>query len=170
MAAFDREISVVVLVDRDNLQKLIYYISRTLTDAETRRYFQGHPIHVLTIYRLQNVLSKPELSGRLAKWAIELGEYAIEYKPRPVIKGQVLTDFMAEVPTTREAKCQRDPPQHQREQVWQLYTDRAYNDKGSGAGLKLKDPDGLEFTYAIRLGFKSMNNEAEYEAFLAGLE
>ncbi|XP_076921230.1 uncharacterized protein LOC143582591 [Bidens hawaiensis] len=47
--------------------------------------------------------------------------------------------------------------------------DGALSRKGSGAGLRLLNPEGLEFTYAIRLDFKSINNEAEYEAFLARL-
>ncbi|GJS39516.1 reverse transcriptase domain-containing protein [Tanacetum coccineum] len=39
----------------------------------------------------------------------------------------------------------------------------------TGAGLVLVDPTGTEYTYAIRLNFASTNNEAEYEALLAGL-
>ncbi|XP_076889967.1 uncharacterized protein LOC143540890 [Bidens hawaiensis] len=121
------------------LEKLVLalvYAARRL-----RRYFQGHPINVLTGYKLKNVLCKPELSGQLEKWAIELGEHSIEYKPRPAIKRQVLADFVTEVP----------------------------HSEGSGAGLRLVNPEGYEFTYAIKLDFKSTNNEAEYEAFLAGL-
>src|ERR1043165_5276252 len=45
----------------------------------------------------------------------------------------------------------------------------ASNGDGAGAGLRLISPDKHEFTYAIRLEFKSTNNEAEYEALLAGL-
>ncbi|GJW50024.1 reverse transcriptase domain-containing protein [Tanacetum coccineum] len=41
--------------------------------------------------------------------------------------------------------------------------------KGSGAGRVLIGPSGLEYTYALRLTFFSTNNEAEYEALLAGL-
>ncbi|XP_076928754.1 uncharacterized protein LOC143592820 [Bidens hawaiensis] len=41
--------------------------------------------------------------------------------------------------------------------------------KGPGAGLMLVNPEGHELTYAIKLDFKSTNNKAEYEAFLAGL-
>ncbi|XP_076889757.1 uncharacterized protein LOC143540640 [Bidens hawaiensis] len=115
------------------------------------RYFQGHPINVLTGYKLKNVLSKPELSGRLTKWAIELGEHSIEYKPRPAIKGQVLADFVIEVPQNIEQEY------------------GASISERSGAGLRLVNPEGHEFTYAIKLDFKSTNNEVEYEAFLAGL-
>ncbi|XP_076931902.1 uncharacterized protein LOC143597220 [Bidens hawaiensis] len=169
----------------------IYYISRTLADTETRystlkklvlslvqtvrrlrRYFQGHPIHVLTNFRLQKVLSKLELSGRLAKWAIELGEHAIEYKPRPAIKGQVLADFITEIPQEKEEECKREietPEDQTKDEVWNMFTDGASNDEGAGAGLKITNPEGQHFTYTLRLKIKSTNNEAEYEALLAGL-
>ncbi|GJY30851.1 reverse transcriptase domain-containing protein [Tanacetum coccineum] len=52
---------------------------------------------------------------------------------------------------------------------WTLYMDEASSLKGVGADLVLIDPTGMEYTYAIRLNFPSTNNEAEYEAFLAGL-
>ncbi|GJR27363.1 reverse transcriptase domain-containing protein [Tanacetum coccineum] len=52
---------------------------------------------------------------------------------------------------------------------WTLFTDGASNSKGSGAGLVLIGPSGVEFTYALCLNFTSMNNKAEYEALLAGL-
>ncbi|GJR66777.1 reverse transcriptase domain-containing protein [Tanacetum coccineum] len=34
---------------------------------------------------------------------------------------------------------------------------------------KLTDPEGVEFTYALRFQFEATNNEAEYEALIAGL-
>ncbi|GJX56895.1 reverse transcriptase domain-containing protein [Tanacetum coccineum] len=40
---------------------------------------------------------------------------------------------------------------------------------GSGAGLILTNPEGAEFTYAMRFRFEATNNEAEYEALIAGL-
>ncbi|GJV34520.1 reverse transcriptase domain-containing protein [Tanacetum coccineum] len=53
---------------------------------------------------------------------------------------------------------------------WTLYTDGASSLKGVGAGLVLIDPSGTEHTYAIRQNLPSTNNEAEYEALLAGLQ
>ncbi|GJV80767.1 reverse transcriptase domain-containing protein [Tanacetum coccineum] len=41
--------------------------------------------------------------------------------------------------------------------------------QGSEASLVLIIPSSMEFTYALRLNFMSTNNEAEYEALLAGL-
>ncbi|GJT11805.1 reverse transcriptase domain-containing protein [Tanacetum coccineum] len=53
--------------------------------------------------------------------------------------------------------------------IWKLYTDRASNEHGFGAGLILIDPEGAEYSYALRLNFTNSNNDAEYEALLAGL-
>ncbi|GKB54766.1 reverse transcriptase domain-containing protein [Tanacetum coccineum] len=39
----------------------------------------------------------------------------------------------------------------------------------SGAGLILTNPEGMEFTYALRFRFDATNNEVEYEALIAGL-
>ncbi|GJS97430.1 reverse transcriptase domain-containing protein [Tanacetum coccineum] len=52
---------------------------------------------------------------------------------------------------------------------WKFYTDGASSSDGSGAGLMLIEPEGKEYTYALRLEFETMNNESEYEALLAGL-
>nr|GEU86909.1 hypothetical protein [Tanacetum cinerariifolium] len=52
---------------------------------------------------------------------------------------------------------------------WTLFTDGASSLKVSGAGLVLIGPSGIEYTYALRLTLPSTNNEAKYEALLAGL-
>ncbi|GJR70156.1 reverse transcriptase domain-containing protein [Tanacetum coccineum] len=52
---------------------------------------------------------------------------------------------------------------------WTLFTDGSSCVDGSGAGLILTNPEGAEFTYAMRFRFEATNNEAEYEALIAGL-
>ena len=42
------------------------------------------------------IFHKLETSGGLIKWAIELSEFDIRYKPRTTVKGQVLADFIME--------------------------------------------------------------------------
>ncbi|XP_074323995.1 uncharacterized protein LOC141660915 [Apium graveolens] len=42
------------------------------------------------------VLHKPKSSGRKLKWAVELGQFDLEYMPRTAIKGQALADFLLE--------------------------------------------------------------------------
>ncbi|XP_071704264.1 uncharacterized protein [Rutidosis leptorrhynchoides] len=51
---------------------------------------------------------------------------------------------------------------------WELYTDGACSAAGEGAGVILTGPDGEEHTYALQFNFAITNNEAEYEALLAG--
>ena len=66
-------------------------------------YFHSHTIQVLTNYLLRQVLQKPDASGRLLKWAIELSQFDIKFLPRLTIKGQALADFITEF-TTPEGK------------------------------------------------------------------
>ncbi|GJS75687.1 reverse transcriptase domain-containing protein [Tanacetum coccineum] len=45
------------------------------------------------------------------------------------------------------------------EKTWKLFTDGASSSDGSGAGLMLVNPEGKEYTYALRFEFKTTNNE-----------
>nr|GEU63591.1 hypothetical protein [Tanacetum cinerariifolium] len=56
------------------------------------------------------------------------------------------------------------------EEPWTLCTDGSSRIDGSGAGLILTNPDGVEFTYALRFQFAASNNEAEYEALIVAKE
>ena len=47
--------------------------------------------------------------------------------------------------------------------------DGAANAQGSGAGLILTSPDGIDMEYALQFCFQASNNEAEYEAVIVGL-
>ena len=63
-----------------------------------------------------------------------------------------------------------DSPQVTSAQVlWKIFVDGSSNENGSGAGIILISPEGHRFHSALRFGFKASNNEAEYEALLAGL-
>ena len=52
---------------------------------------------------------------------------------------------------------------------WTLYVDDASNDIGSRAGMTLISPEEHKIHCAKRFGFKTLNNEAEYKALIAGL-
>ena len=68
-----------------------------ITSAKRLRlYFQAHTIIVLTDQPLRRVLCRPEMLGRLMKWALELKKFEVLYKPRILIKGQALVDFLVE--------------------------------------------------------------------------
>ena len=150
------------------MEKLI--LALVTAARKLRPYFQAHTIEVPTEYPMKQVLHKPETSERLMKWAIELSEFDIRYNPKTVIKGQVLADFVIEFTSAEpaeNAQTMTDLP------IWKLLVDGASNAQGSGAGLILTSPEGIDIEYALRFGFQASNNEveyeAEYEAVIAGL-
>lgn len=84
-------VSGVLIREERGKQKPIFYISKTLDDAESRYptleklalavvtatrklrpYFQSHSISVMTTQPLRNILHSPSQSGKMAKWAVEL--------------------------------------------------------------------------------------------------
>ncbi|XP_042423234.1 uncharacterized protein LOC122010827 [Zingiber officinale] len=89
---------------------------------------------------------------------MELGEYDMQYQPRTTIKAQALTDFLTEIHQTNS------------EETWKVYVDGSATHQGSGVGVLLISPQGDILQLAVRLNFRSTNNEAEYEALLAGLQ
>ena len=185
LAVSDFSTSDVLVRDKERVQHPIYYCSRALRGAEERYprmenlilalvtaarklypYFQAHTIEVPIEYPMKQVLHKPETSGRLMKWAIELSEFDIRYKPKIAIKGQVLVDFVMEFTSLEPAK---DAQTVTNLSIWKLSVDGVSNAQGSGAGLILTSPEGIDIEYALRFGFHASNNEAEYEAVIAGL-
>ncbi|XP_071719610.1 uncharacterized protein [Rutidosis leptorrhynchoides] len=153
-------VSSVLVAERGGTQMPVYFVIKVLqhgkvnykpveklifalvhTARRLRRYFQAHPMLVLTDSPIKQVLSKPEVSGRLAKWAIELGEHEIHYTPRTTVKGQIMADFMVEFICAA-------PPAPVVEEVpnivtWELFTDGASSSDGVGACLILIGPEPL---------------------------
>ncbi|GFZ20003.1 hypothetical protein Acr_28g0007080 [Actinidia rufa] len=190
-------VSVVLILKEDRVQRLVYYVSKVLMGAEARyskieklayalmiaarklcHYFQAHPIIVLTDQPLKQILQRPDTLGRLLKGSIELSKFHIEYKPRMAIKVQALADFIIEsthegtpeleitpskIETLKEQSLEKDLA------CWILFVDSSSNQYGCGVGLVIQTPTGEQIEYAIRIGFKATNNEAEYEALLASL-
>ena len=117
---------------------------------------------MLTDLPLRNTIHKPDLSGRMARWAIELSEFGIQYKPRLAKKGQVLAYFLAEIPQSGMNLNSLN--------WWTLNVDGASRQTGAGINLQLKSPTGEKIEQAIHLGFSASNNEAKYEVILVGIE
>ncbi|XP_074342025.1 uncharacterized protein LOC141679423 [Apium graveolens] len=121
LAVSDFAVSAVLVREEDGVQLPVYDVSKRLADAETRYanlekltyalilasqklrpYFQAHKTEVRTSYPLRQVMHKPEASGRMLKWTIELGQSEVDYKPRTAIKVQTLADFILEFPPHQE--------------------------------------------------------------------
>ncbi|GAV76520.1 RVT_3 domain-containing protein, partial [Cephalotus follicularis] len=115
---------------------------------------------------LKQVLAKPDTSGRLIKWSVELGEYDVKFEARPGIKSQVLANFVGDNTPT---ECMEESRSENEKGIWKLSVDGSSCFTGSGAGLMLTNPDGWTSEYALRFKFKATNNEAEWEALIARL-
>ncbi|XP_074362906.1 uncharacterized protein LOC141703225 [Apium graveolens] len=167
LAVLEYSISAVLVKEEASYQWPVYY---------------AHRIEVRTAYPLRQILHKPESSGRMLKWAIELGQFDLEYCPRTAIKGQALADFVLEFdeeiddkaivlaePTSQESH-QDEKKQELPHPWWTLHVDGAVNNSGSGAGIILITPEGHRLMSAIHLKFYATNNDAEYEALINGLK
>ncbi|XP_074337351.1 uncharacterized protein LOC141674543 [Apium graveolens] len=201
LAVSEYSVSAVLVKEEGSHQLPVYYVSKMLLDAETRYtnmeklvyafilagrklrpYFQAHRIEIRTAYPLRYILHKPESSGRMLKWAIELGQFDVEYFPRTIIKGQSLADFILEFDSEVDNKAivlaepslQENPPVDVREEFphpwWILHVNGAVNNNGAGVGIILITPEGHHLMSAIHFKFYVTNNDAEYEALINGLK
>ncbi|XP_071700154.1 uncharacterized protein [Rutidosis leptorrhynchoides] len=188
IAASSEAISSILIADRGKTQMPVYFVSKVLQNGEVnhpamekliyalvhtarklRRYFQAHPIQVFTDQPIKHVLTRLEISGKMAKWAIELSEHKITFLPRHSVRGQVIVDLLVELPSDMIKQGETTITRRETHEFWELYTDGASSEEGADIGLLLVSPNGEEIIYAIRLKFAASNNEAEYEALIAEL-
>ena len=121
---------ILVLIRVDNgIQRLVYYVSKSLHEAEVRylplekailivvlgtrklpHYFQAHTVVVLTQLPLKTIFRSTDYTGRIAKWGTIMGAFDIKYMPRTSVKGQVLADLVVEFtkPEADESLAQGD--------------------------------------------------------------
>ncbi|XP_050278273.1 uncharacterized protein LOC126719801 [Quercus robur] len=161
IAVASHAVSLVLIREENGTQRPIYYVSKSLHEAETRylplkkailaivqatrklpHYFQAHTVVVLTQLLLRSILRNTDYTGRIAKWGTILGAFDIRYMPRTAVKGQ------------------------QEHNWWKAHIDGAANQRGLGVGLVLVSPEGITIEKSLRLGFSATNNEAEYEVQL----
>lgn len=99
-------VSLVLIRVDSNIQKPVYYVSKSLHEAEihylplekailsvvhaTRKlpyYFQAYIVVVLTQLSLRALLRSTNYTRRIAKWGTILGAFDIKYMPRTSVKG-----------------------------------------------------------------------------------
>ncbi|RVW73190.1 hypothetical protein CK203_057332 [Vitis vinifera] len=97
--------------------------------------------------------------------AIELSEYGIKYQSRLPRKGQVMTEFIVELPQKHTRAVDRPG-----KQWWILHVDGASRVSRSKVSLVLQSPTRKLIEQAIRLSFSTSNNEVEYKVVLVGLD
>ena len=115
-AITEKAISSVLLQEQDRVQRPIYFISKVLQGPEVgyqalekealaivfsarrlHHYFQSFPVIVMTDLPIRKILQKPDVAGRMVRWAVELSEFDVQYELRGPIKGQVYVDSVVEL-------------------------------------------------------------------------
>jgi hypothetical protein len=168
LTATTHVVSTAIIVERQEdghtypIQRPVYFVSDVLSESKTRyqpvqkllyvvlitsrklqHYFQEYSISIVTDYPLGDNLRNQDATGRMSKWAVELGTLNIDFKPRTTIKSQALVDFMAE---WRENQL---PTPTERLEHWVMYFDGSLNLEGAGAGVLLISPMGEQLKYIL---------------------
>nr|GEX58196.1 reverse transcriptase domain-containing protein [Tanacetum cinerariifolium] len=119
---------------------------------------------------LNAIQAVPSTVHGMLKFPIEVGIVTIcSTILIPTECASVITSLVIPREEKTRDVSQAFPATKTQKEPWTLFTDGSSCVDGSGAGLILTSPEGVEFTYAMRFQFTASNNEAEYEALVAGL-
>ncbi|KAA0025936.1 uncharacterized protein E6C27_scaffold34G002400 [Cucumis melo var. makuwa] len=141
-----------------------------------RHYMQAFTVHLVAkVDPIKYVLSRPIISGRLAKWVVLLQQYDIVYIPQKAIKGQALADFLADHPIPSDWKLCEDLSDDEIffmevMEPWTIYFDGVVRRSGARAGIVLISHEKHMLPYSFAIAELCSNNVAEYQALIIGLQ
>ncbi|CAM8911138.1 unnamed protein product [Rhodiola kirilowii] len=196
VAAQEKSLGAMCAQETDERkERPLYYLSRTLVGAELnyspiekiclalvfavqklRHYMQAHTVHVVSkADPIKYILSRPVLSGRLAKWAMLLKQYDLVFVPQKATKGQAIADFFTDHPVPAEWEFSIDLPGEDIFYIdvlppWKMFFDGAARRDGAGAGVVFVSPENHLLPFSFTLTQLCSNNMAEYQALLLGLQ
>jgi hypothetical protein len=130
---------------------------------------------VVTSYPLRVILRNPNATGNIAKWAVELAKFELDFVLCHAVKSQVLADFIVDwTPSASPLGGPEDSDPEPRAPVftgphWTLFFDGSSRKQGGSVGVVLLALHGDQIKYMVHLDFKATNNMAEYETLLFGL-
>jgi hypothetical protein len=143
------------------IQKLIYAI--LITTRNLKHYFDEFHVLIKTEFPLGTIIRNKDANGCIAKWAMELCPFDLEFTCRDTIKSQTLADFVVEW-TDLSIPTSQGPVDYLK-----MYFDGSLAIDGVGAGILFISPTNEQLRYVLRIHFPASNNAAEYEACFHGL-
>jgi ribonuclease HI len=182
LLANERAIRSALVQEFEGKERVIYFLSRKLLDAETRYsaverlclclYFSCtklRPYLLIAEYVVvckddvvKYMLSLPILKGRTGKWILALLEFDLTYRSAKAIKGQVMADLVTQHFGPEVAIVQLFP--------WTMFIDKSSCGVGAGIGSVLISPQGTNYEFSIPIEKTSTNNQAEYQTMLKGIK
>jgi len=162
-------------------ERVIYYLSRRLVDAETRNsaiekmclcmYFYCIKLRHYLLSAECTIICKDDvvkymlsmliLSGRIDKWILALSDFDLHYKSANSNKGQVMADFSTQHCNTVDS-LEIAP--------WALFIDGSTCDEGAGIDMVLISLRERKYGFSLAIFATSTNNHAEYQALMKVLE
>jgi len=162
-------------------ERVIYYLSRRLIDAETsnsaikklclclhfsciklRHYLLSTECTVICKDDVvRYMLSMPTMSGRIGKWILALSKFDLRYESTKAVKGQVMADFVTQHCGAVET-LEIVP--------WTFFFDGSTCDWGAGISIVLISPRGRKYEFSLPIVATLTNNQGEYQALIKGLE
>ncbi|XP_033510867.1 uncharacterized protein [Nicotiana tomentosiformis] len=120
-------------------------------------------------------MTRPVLSGRLARWSILFNQYEITYTPQKVVKGQALANFLVDHPLPVEWELSNEFPDEdilfiEELPPWTMFFDVSARRNGVGEGVVLISPERQVWPFYFILGETCSNNAVDYQALIVGLE
>uniref|UniRef100_A0A2N9F3Z9 Uncharacterized protein n=1 Tax=Fagus sylvatica TaxID=28930 RepID=A0A2N9F3Z9_FAGSY len=120
LAVSEHAVSAVLVRETPDCQRPIFFISKTMTEAESRylplekaalalvraakklpQYFQATTVTVLTDLPLKALLQCSDFSGRITRWGVQLGSLGVEYKAENFNQGSSFSGFCGRVSRER---------------------------------------------------------------------
>ncbi|XP_050889216.1 uncharacterized protein LOC127094423 [Lathyrus oleraceus] len=136
---------------------------------------------------IKYIFEKPAITGRISQWQILLLEYDILYVAQKAIKDSVLADHLAHQPmedyqplnfdfpdedimVVKDYEIPRPDEGPKPGEPWTLMFDGASNSTCHEVGVVLMSPKNFHLPFIAKLCLTCINNMAEYEACILGLE
>ncbi|KAL5549334.1 hypothetical protein UlMin_004565 [Ulmus minor] len=197
IAVTEKSLGALIAQEKEGVERPIYYLSRLTRGAECnyspierqclalvyiaqrlRHYMLAHKTHLVSKSNpLRYMMRNPIPSSRLTRWILALSEFDIQIIPPTTKKSQALAELLADFPTEGSDMLNPEIPGEPHEVMiaeteleWQLFFDGSASAGKGGLGVMLISPESTIHTKACKLMYECSNNEAEYEALIAGLE
>ncbi|KAM1034726.1 hypothetical protein ACFX2A_038968 [Malus domestica] len=117
------------------------------------------------------MLTRPIVRGRIGKWTMALSKFSLQYVPQKAVKGQALTDFLAQHPSLYEfgGNDVEIGMVDTHFNYWMMYFNGSNTLISADVEVVIQSPNHSRWYISLKLDYDCTNNQTEYEALAIGL-